>query len=126
MTKILLVKDDTRPNPVVDLTVKETGLPFDISAASLIELKIRASGGSAIIATLTGTALIGLYDPDTGVLDTASPYNVAGKGGRVSFSMSSAATATAGNYEGEIEITFSDATIQTVYDLVKLTVREDF
>jgi hypothetical protein len=32
----------------------------------------------------------------------------------------------AGDYEGEIQITFSDGTIQTVYDLLKFKLREDF
>mgnify|MGYP003345708111 CR=1 FL=1 len=32
----------------------------------------------------------------------------------------------AGDYEGEIEITFSDATVQTVYDVLKFKLREDF
>jgi hypothetical protein len=31
-----------------------------------------------------------------------------------------------GDYEGEIEITFVDTTVQTVYDLLKFKVREDF
>jgi hypothetical protein len=31
-----------------------------------------------------------------------------------------------GDYEGEIEIIFGDGQIQTVYDLLKFKVREDF
>jgi hypothetical protein len=31
-----------------------------------------------------------------------------------------------GDYEGEIEITFSDSQIQTVYDTLRFKVREDF
>jgi hypothetical protein len=31
-----------------------------------------------------------------------------------------------GDYEGEIEITFSDSQIQTVYDLLKFKIRQDF
>jgi hypothetical protein len=31
-----------------------------------------------------------------------------------------------GDYEGEIEITFPDGQIQTVYDPLKFKVREDF
>jgi hypothetical protein len=33
---------------------------------------------------------------------------------------------TPGDYEGEIEITFTDGQIQTVYDVLKFRVREDF
>jgi hypothetical protein len=32
----------------------------------------------------------------------------------------------AGTYEGEVEITHSNGGIQTVYDLVKFKVRDDF
>jgi len=32
----------------------------------------------------------------------------------------------AGDYEGEIQITFADTTVQTVYDLLKFKLREDF
>ena len=32
----------------------------------------------------------------------------------------------AGDYEGEIEITFQDGQIQTVYDLLKFKLREEF
>jgi hypothetical protein len=35
-------------------------------------------------------------------------------------------TGAAGDYEGEIQITFSDGQIQTVYDLLKFKVRSDF
>jgi hypothetical protein len=35
-------------------------------------------------------------------------------------------TGDAGDYEGEIEITFADNQVQTVYDLLKFKVREDF
>jgi hypothetical protein len=31
-----------------------------------------------------------------------------------------------GDYEGEIEMTFSDGQIQTVYDTLRFKVREDF
>ena len=33
---------------------------------------------------------------------------------------------TAGVFEGELEITFSDGGVQTVYDLIKIKVRSDF
>jgi hypothetical protein len=33
---------------------------------------------------------------------------------------------TAGSFEGEIEITFADGTVQTVYDRLRFKVREEF
>jgi hypothetical protein len=32
----------------------------------------------------------------------------------------------AGDFEGEIEITFGDGQIQTLYDVLKFKIREDF
>jgi hypothetical protein len=32
----------------------------------------------------------------------------------------------AGDYQGEIEITFADSQIQTVYDFLKFKIRQDF
>lgn len=123
--RIKLVQGDTRPPITVQLT-DDSG-PIDLSdAGTAIHLKFRAEGSTTILATLTASKLSG-YEVD-GVLNTASPYDVAGAGGRCLFSWagSSALVGDPGNYEGEIEITFSDATVQTVYDLLKFKLREQF
>jgi hypothetical protein len=52
-----------------------------------------------------------------------------GANGQVAFYPASAPemlAGDAGDYEGEIQITFVDGTIQTVYDLLKFKLREDF
>jgi hypothetical protein len=52
-----------------------------------------------------------------------------GAGGVVVFFWSDSPTildGDAGDYEGEIEITFANSTIQTVYDLLKFKLRQDF
>jgi hypothetical protein len=54
---------------------------------------------------------------------------VDGPAGQVAFYPASAPEmlqGPAGDYEGEIEITFADDQVQTVYDLLKFKVREDF
>lgn len=123
--KIKLVQGDTRPQLILSLTDDTTGNPIDISTAT-VRLKFRASGSSTILATLSATAIAGVVLED-GTVSTNAPYDVAGKGGRCVVSWNSSALSNpAGDYEGEIEITFSDASVQTVYDVLKFKVREQF
>lgn len=123
--KIKLVQGDTRPQLVLNLTDETTGDPIDISSAAT-RLKFRAAGDTTILATLTASPIAGRV-LDDGTIDATAPYNVAGKGGRCVVGWSSTALSQpAGDYEGEIEITFSDNTVQTVYDLLKFKLREEF
>ena len=73
-------------------------------------LKFRAVGATALTATVTGIVI----DGPNGKLvfyPAMAPEMLSGE---------------AGDYEGEIQITFADGTIQTVYDLLKFKVRADF
>lgn len=131
-TKHKLVKDDTGPPIVVALTDENTpttnnprGLPIDLTGATAV-MFFRAVGSTTLKDTLTGTLLTGRLKADGISIDLAAPYNVAGAGGRVSFAMSATTLNTAGEYEGEIQITFPGAIIQTVYKKEKFTIRADF
>jgi len=107
--KIKLVKDDTRPALVCTLTDNTTGLAINITGATGV-LKFRALGSTILQATVPGT----VTDGPNGVVvfyPAAAPEMLSGP---------------AGEYEGEIEITFPDGQIQTVYDVLKFKVREDF
>jgi len=107
--KIKLVQGDTRPTLVVTLTDENTGNAIDITGAT-VRLKFRELGATTIRSTLVGSNT----DPSNGVC---------------AFYWSDDEDALAGDpgpYEGEIEITFSDDTVQTVYDKLKFYVREDF
>jgi hypothetical protein len=107
--KIKLVQGDTKPAIVCRLTDDTTGLPLSITGAT-VRLKFRATGATTLTATVTGT-----------VTDGAN--------GEVVFYPASAPAmlqGDPGDYEGEIEITFADTTVQTVYDLLKFKLREDF
>jgi hypothetical protein len=107
--KIRLVQGDTRPNLVVTLTDSTTGAVINITGAT-VRLKFRAVGATTLKSTLTGT-----------VTDGAN--------GIVVFYWSDDPTSLdgdPGDYEGEIEITFVDTTVQTVYDLLKFKLRQDF
>jgi hypothetical protein len=123
--KIKLVQGDTKPIIVVSLTDETSGSPLDVSAATT-RLKFRAAGGTTVLATLTGSNIAGKLNDD-GTVNANAPYNVAGAGGRCQFLWGPTdLNQPAGDYEGEIEITYSDGSIQTVYDLVKFKIREDF
>jgi hypothetical protein len=105
--KIKLVRHDTRPQVKVTLTDETTGLAIDITGATCL-MKFRAVGGTTLIDTLSGI-----------VLD--------GQNGVVVFSWNpTTLAAPAGDYEGEVEITFPSGGIQTVYDPLKFKLRDDF
>jgi hypothetical protein len=107
--KIKLVQNDTRPALVCTITDDTTGTVINLAGASAL-LKFRAVGSTDLQATVTGT-----------VTD--------GPNGVVAFYPASAPamlTGAAGEYEGEIQITFADGQIQSVYDLLKFKVRSDF
>lgn len=107
--KIKLVQGDTRPSIVCTLTDSTTGLPIGLSGAT-VRLYFKAAGADTLTATVVGS----ITDPSNGVVvffPSTAPQMLQGE---------------AGDYQGEIEITFADGTIQTIYDLLKFKVREDF
>lgn len=107
--KIRLVQGDTAPALTVTLTNTTAGAAINITGAT-VRLKFRAVGSETLRGTLTGTV-------------------TNGAGGIVVFFWSDSPTildGDPGDYEGEIEITFADTTIQTVYDLLKFKLRQDF
>lgn len=123
--KIKLVQGDTRPQLVLSLTDETTGNPIDISSAT-VRVKFRAAGDTTILATLLGSPVPGRV-LDDGSIDVTSPFDQSGKGGRCVVGWTAGAlNQPAGDYEGEIEITFADNSIQTVYDLLKFKLREEF
>lgn len=123
--KIKLVQGDTKPALVVSLTDENSGGAIGLNG-STVRLYFRAVGSTTILATLVGTLLAGIVLED-GTINSNSPYNTPGVGGRVQFLWgTNDLTQPAGDYEGEIEITFSDGSKQTVYDLLKFKLREDF
>lgn len=107
--KIRLVQGDTKPNLVVTLTDNISGAAINITGAT-VRLKFRPLGSETIRTTIVGSI-------------------VDGANGIVVFQWISEPTSLTGNpgpYEGEIEITFDDGTVQTVYDLVKFQLRQEF
>lgn len=107
--RIQLVQGDTRPAIVCTLTDGTTGDAIALTDAT-VRLKFRAAGATALTATVTGA-----------ITDAAN--------GACVFYPASAPEMLQGDpgmYEGEIEITFADGQVQTVFDVLKFKVREDF
>lgn len=107
--KIKLVQGDTGPQLKLTLTDEVTGLPIDLSGAT-VTMKFRASGDETTL--FTRTAFI---NPEVA---PAGECVIAWGAGNLDVE--------AGAYEGEIEVMFQDTLRQTVYDLLKFTLRQDF
>ena len=105
--KIKLVQGDTKPQIKVTLTDETTGEAIDITD-STPRLKFRAANTTTVLTTMVGTV-------------------TAGASGECVFVWPSGALdVEPGDYEGEVEVTFEDNTVQTVYDLLKFKLRQDF
>lgn len=109
VTKIKLVQGDTKPALVCSITDEITGVAINITGATVL-LKFRVAGSTTLTATVTGSVTNGAAG-EVAFYPASAPAMLLGE---------------AGDYEGEIQITFSDGTIQTVYDLLKFKLREDF
>lgn len=123
--RIKLVQGDSRPQLVLSLNDDKTGASIDLSNAT-VRLRFREAETTEVLATLVADKIPGKVLED-GTVDFTGPYALPGKGGRCVINWTQQALdRTAGNYEGEIEITYSDNTVQTVYDLIKFKLREQF
>lgn len=105
--RIKLVQGDTRPQIQLTLTEEESGAAVDITAATC-KLYFRRTGSTTVLDTLDGI----VNDGPNGVV--TFPWNA------------NTLNVDAGSYEGEVEIVFSSGKKQTMYDVLKFTVREDF
>ena len=123
--KIKLVQGDTKPVIVLSLTDETSGSPIGLNSTT-VRMYFRAAGETTILATLTGALLAGKVLAD-GTVDATEAYATPGAGGRVQFFWGATdLIQPAGDYEGEIEITYADNSKQTAYDLLKFKLREDF
>lgn len=106
---IRLVKGDERPVIVLTLTDDVTNSPIDLSlSTTTIQVKFRKAGTTTLLSTINCSKLSG------------------GTTGQVQFNFSGGVLdVDPGMYEGEIVISFN-GDIQTVYDTLRFTVRENF
>ncbi|WP_017879731.1 hypothetical protein [Janthinobacterium sp. CG3] len=124
--KIKLVAGDTRPQLVLSITDDVTGFPIDLSApGTSIILKLRKVGVRDIKATLACGKLAGVLT-SSGNIDYTGIYAAPGVGGRAFMDWTPGALDTEGEYEGEIEITFADGGIHTIFDTLKFKVRAQY
>lgn len=103
--RINLVQNDTAPDLTIALYDPISNSPIDVSGATVVRLYFRPSAGGAL-KTLIATKPSG------------------GADGVVSFIWSAGDLATAGDHEGEVEITFASGKIQTVPEKLLFYVRE--
>lgn len=120
MAHIKLVKGDSRT--VITASITSDGGPENLSN-SAVTLKVRQADSITPLFTVPGDLLPGYVDADGNV--NTSVFTALGSGGRVQFQFPvGSLNIDAGNYEAEIEIVYAAGGSQTVYDLVKLLVRE--
>ena len=113
MDTITLVTGDTVANLSVTLVRDDTGAAFAPGATGTVRLYIRKKSTTTILATI--------------IHDTESDLNT----GLILFAMGPfLSAATAGYYEGEVEITFNSGlaneTKQTVFEPISFRLRDDF
>lgn len=128
--KYKLVQHDTLPEIYLFLYDEATGVPLDLSeVGTSIRMYLRAVDGTTlkdtlILAKLPGT--VTRINEETGAqtVKLGAPYTADGSGGRCAIQWGPTSLDTAGEYEGEIEITFASGGILTWYELLQFTVRE--
>lgn len=105
---INLVQGDTGPQIKATLTRADTGDAIDLSEATT-RLHFRKANTSTNLFSLTNSA--GTSDKESGIcIFVFSGSNL---------------DLSAGDYQGEIEVVFSDSTRETVYELIEFNIRED-
>lgn len=109
MTIFNLVKDDTAPQVKATITRSDTGAAVDMGGAT-VRMYFRAKGTSSVLFTVTATNVgdnftngIAIFVFSSGNLNQAEGF-----------------------YEGEIEITYANGTVETIFDLLDFYLRSDF
>lgn len=105
--RIKLVQGDTGPFITFTLTYSD-GTVLDASDAT-VRVHFRASGSATVLSTLSCTPITD------------------GSDGKFQFNFPDGTlNVEPGAYEGEIEIVFDATSRQTIYDILKFTVRQQF
>lgn len=107
--KIKLVQGDTSPQIRLTLTDESSGDPIDLTGAT-VTLHFRAVGSTTVL--FSREALVNPETADTGVCV------IEWQSGDLNVDF--------GDYEGEVEIVLADGRRETLFDLLKFKIREDF
>ena len=109
MTTYYLVQGDDAPQIKVTLTRDVTGDIIDLTGAT-VRFKMRKKGTNTVLITRTSASNDAQKEAGIAIFewgDTDLDIN-------------------AGNYEGEIEISYASGIVETVYETLDFVVREDF
>tara|TARA_R110002012_G_scaffold92150_2_gene223927 strand:+ start:904 stop:1236 length:333 start_codon:yes stop_codon:yes gene_type:complete len=102
------VQGDTGPQLRITLTDEDTGTATDLSSGT-VKMHFRAAGSTTLLFTKTLTI-------------TSPPTNgialVAWSSGELN--------QDPGTYHGEIEVTRGSGVVETLFDIIKFKIREDF
>jgi hypothetical protein len=109
---------------VVDRSRPRNPQPVDVSAGTtVVKLRVRARGTTTPVVEIVCIKQTGKVELD-GSINTAAPYDVAGRGGRVVADCAASVFPTAGIYEGEVVVEFGATNRKTIpYDLLAFKVR---
>ena len=105
------VQGDTGPQLKLTLTDEDTGTATDLTGAT-VKLHFKAAGATTVLYSKTLFVNQGQGQPALGI----ALVNWAA--GELDYD--------AGTYHGEIEITKASGQIETIYDIIKFKIREDF
>lgn len=123
--RLYLVANDT-PTLVFDLADRASGAAVDLSdPTTVVRLKVRLASAASNKATIVASKVVGRQLPN-GQVDSAPPYDVAGAGGRCAVACDAAVFDAAGEYLGEVEVTFgATSQVATPYQMLDIVVRAD-
>jgi hypothetical protein len=107
---IYLVKDDNGSQLECRITREDTDAAVDLTGATA-RLKFRKKRTTTILFTLTNITIAPVDLPNGQALFQFSGANL---------------DLAAGLYEGEVEVTFSNSNIETIYEIIDFQVRDDF
>lgn len=110
MDILYLVQGDNGSQVKVVITRDDTGLPVNLTG-STPTLKFKKKNTSNVLSEIN-SATVSSEDLEAGI--AVFQFNT------------SALDITAGDYVGEVQITFDDGTIETVYEELSFTIREDY
>ena len=124
--RIRLVQGDSRPLLLLSVQDCTSGKPIDLSSAGTQALfKFRAVGERTVKSTMPCAKLPGMLD-ENNVVVYPIEYETPGSGGRLRVEWKQDTLDKAGEFEAELEVTFPDGTIQTLFDVIKFRIREEF
>lgn len=107
--RIKLVRGDTKPQIRLTLTSQENNQPINLTGAT-VTLHFRAAESETVL--FSRPALINPEYATTGVAYISWEEGDLDQDG--------------GSYDGEIEVVMADGSRETIYDVLKFKIREDF